>query len=75
MTDTPPEIAAMVRRMMLARTGAERLAVGSQMFDVARTIVLASFPAGLSESDVKSHLCQRLYGNEVDVEAFSKKLG
>jgi len=46
MDDTPPGIAAMVRQMLLARSPAERLEMGSRMFDVARTIVLASLPPG-----------------------------
>ncbi len=32
MDDTSPKIAAMVRKMLLERSGAERLAMGSQMF-------------------------------------------
>jgi hypothetical protein len=74
MDDTPPQIAALVRQMLLARSGAERLAMGSQMFEVARTIVLASFPPALSDLEIKLRLCERLYGNEVDQAAFSRRL-
>jgi len=70
MNDTPQVIAAIVRAKLLARTGAERVLMGSRMFDAARAMVLASFPIGLSEVEIKSRLCQRLYGNEVEVEAF-----
>jgi hypothetical protein len=44
------------------------------MFDFARAMALASFPGGLSELEIKSRLCERLYGNEVDVQAFVEHL-
>lgn len=69
MNDTPRVIAEMVRTRLLARSGAERVLMGSRMFDAARAMVLASFPSGLSEIEVKGRLCERLYGNEVDVDA------
>ncbi len=74
MNDTSSEIAALVRERLLARSGAERVLMGSQMFDAARAIVLASFPSGLSEIEIKRRLCERLYGHEVDVEAFIQQL-
>jgi hypothetical protein len=70
MNDTAPEFAALVRARLLARSGAERVLMGSRMFDAARAMVLASLPSGLSEIETKRQLCERLYGNEVDVEAF-----
>jgi hypothetical protein len=48
--------------------------MGSQMFDDARTIVLASFPDGLSELEIKRRLCRRLYGDEVNVDGFIEHL-
>jgi hypothetical protein len=74
MDDTLPEVAALVRQMLLARTGAERLEMGSQMFEVARTMVVASLPPGLSDLEIKRRLCERLYGNQVNLAAFSKRL-
>jgi hypothetical protein len=74
MNDTSPQIAGMVRSKLLARSGPERVLMGSQMFDAARAIVLASFPAGLSDIEVKRRLCQRLYGEEVRVDAFVEHL-
>ena len=70
MNDTAPNIAAIVRERLLSRPGAERVVMGSRMFDVARTIALASFPPGLSEIETKRRLCERLYGNEINVEAY-----
>lgn len=70
MNDTPRVIAEIVRARLLARSGGDRVLMGSRMFDAARAMVLASFPSGLSEIDIKGRLCERLYGNEVDVDAF-----
>ena len=44
------------------------------MFDAARQIVLASFPEGLTEIEIKRRLCERFYGDEVDVQAFVEGL-
>lgn len=74
MNDTPPEIAKMVRERMLARSSEERVQMGNQMFEVARAMILASFPPGLSEIETKRRLCERLYGDEVDVEGFVANL-
>ena len=64
----------MMRRMLLARTGSERLVMGSQMFEVARTMILASLPRGLSDMEIRRRLCERLYGNQVNLAAFYKRL-
>ena len=73
MDDSSPEIAAMMRRM-LARTGSERVVMASQMFEAARAMILASLPAGLPDTEIKLRLCERLYGNEMDLEAFFRRL-
>jgi hypothetical protein len=74
MNDTTPGIAAIVREQLLERSGSERVVMGSQMFDFARAIALASFPPDLSEIEIKGRLCERLYGNEVNVAAFIEHL-
>ena len=74
MNDTDPQIAEIVRRRLLERSGAERVLMGSQMFDVAKAMVLASFPDGLDEIEIKARLCERLYGDEIDVNAFRRHL-
>ena len=61
MIDTSPDVDAMYRAMLLARTGAERVLMGARMFDAARAMVLASLPAGLSESETRRQLFARLY--------------
>ena len=62
MTDTPPEIAEMVRARLMARSGAERFRMGAEMFEAARRMVLASLPAHLTETERKHRLFERLYG-------------
>ncbi len=62
MNDTPPEIAEMVRQKMMARSGAERFAMGARMFDAARAMVLASLPADLPPQELKRRLFERIYG-------------
>ena len=74
MDDTSPEIAALARQMLLTRSGSERLAMGSQMFEVARTMALASMPHDLSDVEIKRRLCERFYGNQVNLDAFLKRL-
>ena len=74
MNDTDPEIREIVRRRLLERSGAERILMGSRMFDVAKAIVLASFPDGLTDLEIKARLCERLYGDEIDVTAFLQHL-
>ena len=74
MNDTDPEVREIVRRNLLERSGAERVLMGSRMFEVAKAMVLASFPEGLTELEVKVRLCERLYGDEIDVSAFLRHL-
>jgi hypothetical protein len=62
MTDTSPEIAEIVRRKLMARSGEERFLMGVRMFDAAREMALASLPAGLAPEELKRRLFQRLYG-------------
>jgi len=62
MTDTPPEIAELVRQKIMARSGEERFMMGVNSFEAAREIVLASLPKGLSQEELKRQLYQRIYG-------------
>jgi hypothetical protein len=74
MNDTSPEIAEFVRRRLMERSGGERVAMGSGMFESAKAMVLASFPPGLTDIETKARLCERLYGDEVDIERFTEHL-
>jgi len=74
MNDTDPQIRELVRRRLLQRSGAERVLMGSRMFEAAKAMVLASFPKGLTDFEVKARLCERLYGDEIDLTAFLEHL-
>ena len=69
MNDTSPEVVAMVRTMMMARSGAERLAMGAGLFDTARMLLEASLVAeGLDprSSEFKVRVFLRTYGSDFD---------
>jgi hypothetical protein len=65
MNDTAPEIEEMVRTRLMALSGAERFVMGTRMYEVARRMVLASLPPGLSEQERKRQLFARFYGEEL----------
>jgi hypothetical protein len=54
------------RRMLMERSGAERMAMGSAMFDAARAIVLASLSPDLTDREIRIALLERLYGCDLD---------
>lgn len=62
MNDTPPEIAALVRERLMARSGAERFRMGVDMFEAARRMVLASIPSHFSPEERRKLLFERTYG-------------
>ena len=67
MTDTPPEIARMVREKIMARSGEERFIMGAQMFESAMEMAKASLPPGLSAAEQRRRLFKRIYGKELDI--------
>ena len=68
MTDTSPEMAALVQKRMMERSGEERFMMGVRMFDAARKIMIASFPKGLNERDWKRMVYERTYGEPAPVD-------
>ncbi len=74
MNDTDPEIEQLVRRRLLERSGTERVIMGLRMFALAKAMILTSFPRDLSPIEIKVRLCERLYGDEVDLDAFRTHL-
>ena len=72
MTDTPPEIAEMVRARLMALSGSERFLMGVRMCDAARRMVLASLPAGLPESKRKRLLFERFYGEPLPLHEWNQ---
>ncbi len=65
MTDTPPDVARRYRELLLARSGAERLRMGCDMFDAARSLVRSSL-AGTPEPGLRAALFLRIYGRDFD---------
>ncbi|MGA8056445.1 MAG: hypothetical protein WCA12_21730 [Burkholderiales bacterium] len=63
MKDTAPDIEALMHARYLAMPPGERLVIVARMFETARAMVLASFPADLSAEEVRRRLCERLYGS------------
>jgi hypothetical protein len=70
MNDTTPEIEEKMSDMIMARSGSERMVMAASMFDAARAMVIASFPNGLADDELKRRLCERTYG--VRLEDFLK---
>jgi hypothetical protein len=62
MNDTAPEIAEEMQTRLMGLTGSERFAMGAQMFEAARAVIIASFPKGLSAEEFKRRLYERIYG-------------
>ena len=63
MTETPPEIAALVRQKLMARSGEERFVMGVQMFEATWAMVLASLPADLSAEVLNANYFSASTGN------------
>ena len=60
--DTSPAVERLLRERYARLSGTERIVMGANMFETARTLVLASFPPGLPEQEVRRRLCERFYG-------------
>ena len=68
MDDTPRHIADLQRRLIMQHTPEERMLMGVDMFDVARAMVLASLPPGLTDGERVYALLKRMYGSELSEE-------
>jgi hypothetical protein len=67
MTDTPPEIARMVREKIMALSGEMRFIMGAQMFESAMEMAKASLLPGLPVAEQRRRLFKHIYGKELDV--------
>ena len=72
MDDTSPQVTRLLRERYERLSGEERLVIGAEMFETARTLVAASFPRGLSERERRRRLCERFYG-ELAERIFGKE--
>jgi hypothetical protein len=77
MKDTPPEMDARYRAMLMQRSGEARLKMGCEMRDTARALVEASIREQDSQATpetVRKGLFLRFYGHEFDAESRAKIL-
>ncbi len=71
MNDTKPDIRDRYRRMLMRRSGAERVEMACRMFDAARMLVRAGLgdPDGVDRSaEMRVRLFLRTYGSDFDEE-------
>ncbi|MEE9165283.1 MAG: hypothetical protein V3U15_03360 [Nitrospinota bacterium] len=71
MNDTSPEIERRFRKMMMEKSGEERLRMGFSMFDFVRRQVIASIKEKNPEADeieIKKEIFLRFYGHEFSNE-------
>jgi hypothetical protein len=68
MTDTLPRAEALVRTLLLRRSGEDRLKMGADMFSASRALIAASLrEEGLvpGSAEWKLRLLDRTYGSEI----------
>lgn len=75
MNDTSPQMEQEYRRMLMGRSGEERLKMGCSMYSTARTLVQASVLSKtphLSPAAMRRALFLRIYGTDFDRETRKK---
>jgi hypothetical protein len=70
MNDTSDRTERLFRKLMMARTGEQRLVMGAQMFDATRALMIAGLKAeGITgEKELKGAVFLRTYGQELSPE-------
>ena len=66
MNDTSLEFSRLVAARYADMRPDERVRIATGMFDTARELVIASFPPGLSGTELRRRLCRRFYGELAD---------
>lgn len=74
MDDTSPEIKRLLAERYAARSGAERLLMGCEMYNSSRTLVLASLPTSLTLKERRAAFFLRFYGNDFPPDQLKKIL-
>ncbi len=75
-SDTHPKVAEEFQRLMMAKSGEERLKMGCSMFDAAKKIVASSIKEQdpkISPQELKEEIFLRFYGQEF-TEPVKKKI-
>ena len=73
MDDTSPAVGLLYTRLMLQRSGAERMQMAADMFETARVLMRASLAPRLELQDdiaMRMALLQRTYGNELPAKTY-----
>ncbi len=77
MNDTSPEMENHFRKMMMGKSGEERLKMGFSMFDFARKQIIASIKIKNPDADINEinkEIFIRFYGHEFSPEEQEKIL-
>jgi hypothetical protein len=74
MIDTTTEAEKIQSKLFDKMTGEERMKIASDMFDTARTLVLASLDKNLNDTEKRKALFLRFYGNDFSVNDKEKIL-
>ena len=67
MNDTPPDVREALDALMVRRSGSDRVRMACAMFDLARTLAVASIRANdpaISDERLRVLLFERLYGDD-----------
>lgn len=75
MNDTSLKVERLLRNLLMAKSGEERLAMGCSMFDDAKAIALAGLRAerpGMDDLDCRVQLLLRLYGQDLGEPRFNR---
>lgn len=76
MNDTSPEAAAEFDALMALRSGGDRVRMACEMFDFARSLVVADIRSrhpGISEGRLRALLFERLYGDEMSADERARR--
>ena len=74
MIDTTTEAEKIQSELFDKMTGEERMKIASDMFDTARTLVLASLDKNLNDTEKRKALFLRFYGNDFSTNEKEKIL-
>lgn len=74
MKDTPPAVDELYGRMLMRRSGPERLRMGCEMFDAAREMMRASLTAaGVTDpGEVRVQILLRTYRGDLDDDVLAR---
>jgi hypothetical protein len=67
--DTPPDVGAAFRALVMQRTESERAIMAFEMFDLARVLMIADIRAqnpGITDCELRVKIFERTYGNDFD---------